>query len=133
MSAATPMKSASATKSGQSWEKPSPLVKAPMLTCWNQDAGNARPIARPAPDSDETGTSRPEKLVVGMSARQVVPNTAATCVLTKVDIKRPNPVAAHTQRKPPAMSAPQEPLTGTPKTKIANRTSVAKLKTPMST
>ena len=90
-------------------------------------------MARPAPERDETGTSRPEKLTVGMSAMQVVPNTAATCVRTKVDIKRPNPVAAHTQSKPPAMSAAQEPVTGTPKTKIANRTSVAKLETPMST
>src|SRR5208282_2123342 len=117
----------------QSSGNPSPLVNAPTLICWNQDAGNARPIARPAPDSDETGTSRPEKLVVGMSARQVVPNTAATCVLTKVDIKRPNPVAAHTQRKPPAMSAAQEPVTGTPNTKSANRMRVAKLKTPIRT
>src|SRR5271165_5852641 len=90
-------------------------------------------MARPAPERDETGTSSPEKLVVGMSAMQVVPNTAATCVRTKVETKRPNPVAAHTQRKPPAISAGQEPLTGTPKTKSANRMRVPKLERPIKT
>src|SRR3974390_1322295 len=131
MSAAAPIKRTvkppSARKLTPSSANPSPLVKAPMLICWNQDDGNPSPMARPAPDKDETGTSRPEKLVVGMRARQVVPNTAATCVFTKVDIRRPNPVAAHTQRRPPAMSAAQDPVTGTPKTKSARRTRGAKL------
>ena len=104
-----------------------------MLIGWNHDDGNASPMARPAPEREETGTRRPEKLVVGMSARQVVPNTAATCVFTRVDIRRPNPVAAHTQRRPPAMSAAQEPVTGTPKTKSANRMRVAKLERPIRT
>ena len=35
-----------------------------MLSCWNQDAGKPRPMARPSPERDETGTSSPEKLAV---------------------------------------------------------------------
>ena len=74
--------------------EPQPLGEGADAICWNQDAGKARPMARPRPESDETGTSSPEKLAVGMRAMQVVPNTAATCVRTNVETRRPKPVAA---------------------------------------
>ena len=41
-------------------------------------AGKARPIALPAPDSEETGTRSPENCEVGINAIIAVANTAAT-------------------------------------------------------
>ena len=89
--------------------EPEPLGKRADADLLEPRRRKAEADGAPGAGEDETGTSSPEKLTVGMSAMQVVPNTAATCVRTKVDIKRPNPVAAHTQSRPPAMSAAQEP------------------------
>ena len=106
---------------GQSSSKPSALVKAPTLIGWYQADGKAKANNRPPPDSDETGTSSPEKLTAGMIDRCEVAKTAATCVRVKVEIKLAEPGRSRTHRASvPSVSIARSPLTGTPNTKTAS-------------
>jgi hypothetical protein len=44
---------------------------------------------RPPPDSDETGTSKPEKFTVGIIAMIAVAAIAASCVRVSAETSRP--------------------------------------------
>src|SRR5262249_61062106 len=103
----------------QSSPKPGPLVKAPTLIGWYQAVGKLKPDSRPPPESEDTGTSRPEKLTAGMIARTVVANTAATWGRVKVETSCPKPVDADTKSKVPTVSIANDPLTGTSNRKPA--------------
>jgi hypothetical protein len=69
-------------------------VNAPRLTCMNHPAGYPSPLQRARPESVETGTSSPEKLMQGVTVRTAAAKIAATCVEVKVEMRRPNPVDA---------------------------------------
>ncbi|GJE72685.1 hypothetical protein CHKEEEPN_4244 [Methylorubrum podarium] len=71
-------------------------MKAPAVTGWYQAGGRDSPISRALPESEETGTSRPEKLTAGMMDRSAVAKTAATWVFMKVEMNCPKPVVAAT-------------------------------------
>ena len=61
----TSAKTSSTRMSGQSSAKPRPFVNVPRLICVNHPDGKPRPIQRAAPESDEKGTSSPEKFIAG--------------------------------------------------------------------
>src|SRR6516162_2710106 len=96
--------------------KPSALSNVPTLIGWNQAAGNVRPMNLPCPDSEDTGTSRPEKFTAGMTDRTALAKTADTCVWVKVETSCPKPVVENTYSSVPTARAANEPLTGTSKT-----------------
>src|SRR5262245_36463878 len=89
-------KPASTSTLTQSASKPSPLVKMPTLIGWYQAGGKIRPNRRAPPESEDTGTSRPEKFTAGTIDRMVVANTAETWVRVKVETSCPKPVVADT-------------------------------------
>src|SRR5262245_41601045 len=75
---------------------PKPLLEGPTEDGWIQDQGKPRPNNRAPPESDDTGTSRPEKFTAGIIAMTMVAKTAATCVRVKVETSCPKPVDAST-------------------------------------
>lgn len=74
----TSAKTSTITMSNQSSAKPKPFVKVPRLTCVNHNDGKLTPIQRAGPESDEKGTSSPEKFMPITTVRILDVKIAAT-------------------------------------------------------
>src|SRR5512139_1532845 len=81
---------------GHSAAKPRSLANTPTVIGWYHADGKLRPRIFAVPESDDTGASRPDRLIAGTIERIAVANTAATWVWVNDDTSCPNPVVAIT-------------------------------------